>query len=60
MVTFKDNFQMVTIRVDFQVVIFERNFHVITCEERAKVDSVCPKHGACHPRSIIMMLIIRD
>jgi len=22
---------------------------VITCEEKARVDSVCPKHGICHP-----------
>ena len=36
-----------------QVITCEENFQVITCEERARVDSVCPKHGVCHPRFAI-------
>ena len=26
---------------------------MITCEEKARVDSVCPKRGVCHPRLAI-------
>ena len=30
---------------------------MITCEEKARVDSFCPKHGVCHPRWELMMII---
>ena len=30
---------------------------MITCEEKARVDSFCPKHGVCHPRLELMMSI---
>ena len=33
---------------------FEETFQVLTCEERARVGSVCPKHGVCHPRLTII------
>ena len=52
------SFQLLRVDLIFRLyaITFEA-FQVITCEEKARVDSFCPKHGVCHPRLELMMSI---